>query len=137
MPELEVLRNQLYNGRLFDRNKSMTILARQRGITIDKICGFLGISISTYKDYKLAFSKGGSQALFSRKPKIKKSDDEALKSEIFKVLHQPPSTYGINRTSWTMRLCLEEFFGRMERVRARRLLEVSLGPLGIAGARRA
>jgi transposase len=104
VPELEVLRNQLYNGRLFDRNKSMTILARQRGITIDKICGFLGISISTYKDYKLAFSKGGSQALFSRKPKIKKSDDEALKSEIFRVLHQPPSTYGINRTSWTMPL---------------------------------
>jgi hypothetical protein len=30
MPELEVLRNRLYNGRLFDRNKSMTILARRR-----------------------------------------------------------------------------------------------------------
>jgi transposase len=104
MSELEALRNRLYNGGLFDRNKSMTILARQRGITVDKICSFLGISISTYNSYKRAFINGGSQALFSRKPKIKRSDDEALKSEIFKVLHQPPNTYGINRTSWTMPL---------------------------------
>jgi hypothetical protein len=38
MPGLETLLNRLYSGRLFDRNKSITIIARQRGITIDKIC---------------------------------------------------------------------------------------------------
>jgi transposase len=104
MPELESILNRVYTGRLFDRNKAMAILACQRGITIDKICSVLGISTNTYRLYKLAFVKGGSQALFSRKPKIKKSDDDALKSEIFKVLHQPPSNYGFNRTSWTMPL---------------------------------
>jgi hypothetical protein len=87
MPELESILNRVYTGRLFDRNKAMAILACQRGITIEKICSFLGISTNTYKIYKRAFVKGGSQALFSRKPKIKKSDDDALKSEIFKVLH--------------------------------------------------
>jgi Homeodomain-like domain len=136
MPELEVLRNQLYNERLFDKNKSMTILARQRGITIDKICGSLGISISTYKDYKLAFSKGGSQALFSRKPKIKKVMTRRSRARSLEYFIGPPvrtvSTELAGRC-----LCLEEFFGRRERARARRLLEVSLGPLGIAGVKRA
>jgi transposase len=104
MAGLDVLLNRLYNGRLFERNKSMVILARQRGITIDTICNLLGITILTYRGYMRAFTNGGSHALFSRKPKIKKSDDEALKSEIFKILHQPPNNYGINRTSWTMPL---------------------------------
>jgi hypothetical protein len=104
IPGLEVLLTRLYAGRLTDRNKSIAILACQRGITIHKICSFLGISNSTYSSYKRAFVKGGSQVLFSRKQKMKRGDDETLKSEIFKVLHQPPSNYGINRTSWTMPL---------------------------------
>jgi transposase len=101
---LEILLNRLYAGGRFDRNKSMAILARRRGITIKTICSFLGTSNSTYRSYTRAFALGGSHALFSRKPRIKKCDDEVLKSEIFRVLHQPPSNYGINRTSWTMPL---------------------------------
>jgi DNA-binding CsgD family transcriptional regulator len=101
--DLETLLNYLYSGRLSERNKSMAILACQRGLTNDTICRFLGISSNTLWNYKRTFAKGASDALFSRKPSSsRKSNDEALKNAIFKILHEPPSNYGINRTSWTM-----------------------------------
>jgi transposase-like protein len=102
--DLDIFLNHIYTGRLSLRNKSMAILACQRGLTIHTICRFLGISSSTFSHYKRVFAKGGSQALFSRKPKALKSNDETLKSAIFKILHEPPSNYGVNRTSWTMPL---------------------------------
>lgn len=37
----------------------------------------------------------------------KKSDDESVKSAVSKVLHEPPSNYGINRTTWTMALLVK------------------------------
>jgi DDE superfamily endonuclease len=41
--------------------------------------------------------------LFSRQIKvIRKSDDEAIKQTVFGLLHEPPSNYGINRTTWIM-----------------------------------
>ena len=105
IPELDILLHHVYTGRLFDRNKALAMLAYKRGLPIKTISNFLAISTNTYSCYKRLFLKGGCQALFSRKANsTKKSDDEALKSEIFKVLHQPPSNYGINRTSWTMPL---------------------------------
>lgn len=105
LPDLEVLLNRLYAGKLSDRNKSLAIIAWRRGLTARTICSFLGISSSTYNVYKRTFAEGGSQSLFSRKPgSQRKSDDETLKNAIFKVLHEPPSNYGINRTTWTMQL---------------------------------
>jgi transposase len=103
--EFEVLLNRLYMGRLSDRNKSLSVLACRFGLTIKTICTFLGISTSTYGVYKRTFENGGSQALFARRQRsTRKCDDETLKSSIFKVLHEPPSNYGINRTTWTMQL---------------------------------
>ena len=51
------------------------------------------------------FGMGGTEALFSRKPcSRRKTDNDTLRNAIFKVLHEPPSNYGINRTTWTMPL---------------------------------
>ena len=104
LTELDAFLNQIYTGCLKDRNKSMAILAFQRGLTINTICNFLGISTNTYSTYKRLFKKGGYQALFTREPSPIRSDDEMLKPRIFKVLHEPPRNYGINRTTWTMAL---------------------------------
>jgi transposase len=104
MPDLDILLRHLYTGRLYQRNKSLAILACQRGLTIYTICYFLGISTNTFSNYKRVFAKGGSVALFSRKLHAQKSNDEVLKNAVFKILHEPPSNYGINRTSWTMSL---------------------------------
>lgn len=104
LPGLEVLLFRLYTGSLFERNKSMSMIACYRGLTIHTICAFLGISTCTYSVYKRRFVNGGVDALFSRKALRKKTDDESVKSAVFKVLHEPPSNYGINRTTWTMAL---------------------------------
>jgi transposase len=105
LPDLDVLLDRLYTGRLSDRNKSLSTLACHLGIPINTICTFLGISIDTYGAYKRTFVKGGSHALFApRQCSTRKRDDETLKAAIFKVLHEPPSNYGINRTTWTMPL---------------------------------
>ncbi len=105
LPGLEVLLHRLYTGRLSDRNRSLAILAYRRGLTIDTICDFLGISTSTYGGYKRIFANGGIEALFAKTARSTcKSNDEALKNAVFKVLHEPPSNYGINRTTWTLPL---------------------------------
>ena len=40
--------------------------------------------------------------LFARQTKSRKFDDDAFKKAVFSLLHEPPSNYGINRTSWKM-----------------------------------
>ena len=105
LPELEIFLGHLYDGRLSDRNKSLAILASRRGLTIETICTFLGISSNTFHSYKKIFLNGGTKSLFARKSyPTRKRDDETLKNAIFKVLHEPPNKYGINRTTWTMPL---------------------------------
>ena len=96
LPELGIFLDRLYNGKLSERNKSLAILAFRRGLKIKTICALLGISTNTYDRYKRVFLIGGAQALFARRsnPALKR-DGEPLKDAIFKVLHEPPSNYGI------------------------------------------
>ena len=105
LPELGIFLDRLYNGRLSERSKSLAILAFRRGLKIRTICALLGISTNTYDRYRRIFLTGGAQALFARRsnPTLTR-DGEPLRNAIFKVLHQPPSNYGINRTTWTMPL---------------------------------
>ena len=103
LPELARLLQRLYDGRLSDRNRSMVILAKHRGLSRGVICAFLGIDKKTYLKYLRLFKHGGTAALFARQTKSsRKFDDEALKKAVFSLLHEPPSNYGINRTSWKM-----------------------------------
>ena len=94
--DFEVLLDNLYGGNLLSRNKSMTILASRFGLTIQSICDFLGICYNRYYEHTKKFNQGGADALFGRKIKPKKSDDESIKTAVFALLHEPPSKHGIN-----------------------------------------
>lgn len=101
--DLSTLLNNLYEGRLSERNRSLAVLANIRGWRADIICTFLGIDRKTYYSYLQAFGRGGAETLFSgRTAANRKLDDEGLKSLIFATLHEPPRNYGVNRTTWTM-----------------------------------
>ena len=101
--DLDVLIDRLYDGRLSDRNKSMVILASHRQIRSVTVRSFLGINKATQRRYLKLFSEGGQSLLFARKFRsTSKINDEALKQAIFGILHEPPSNYSINRTSWKM-----------------------------------
>ncbi len=103
IPDFSVLLHHLYEGRLSDRNRSMVVLASHRGLSCGTVCAFLGIDHKTHRKYLQMFEAGGQAALFARKINpTRKFDNEAVKQAIFEVLHEPPSNYGINRTTWIM-----------------------------------
>ena len=103
LPDLNRLLRRLYEGRLSDRNRAMVVLASRRGLSSRMICNFLDIDNKSRHKYLLRFERGGYTELFA--PQIKRTrkfDDEAIKKAIFALLHEPPSNYGINRTTWIM-----------------------------------
>jgi len=103
LPELAPLLQRLYEGRLSERNRSMVVLATRHRLGKSVVCPFLGIGKKTYRKYLRLFGQGGVTSLFARQTKFtRKSDDEAIKRAVFSLLHEPPSNYGINRTSWKM-----------------------------------
>ena len=44
VPDLDALLNRLYDGRLSDRNRAMTVLADRHGLSGRTVCSFLGIN---------------------------------------------------------------------------------------------
>ncbi|MGD0075503.1 MAG: IS630 family transposase [Candidatus Binataceae bacterium] len=103
LPDLNRLLRRLYEGRLSDRNRSMVVLASRRGLSSRMICRFLDIDNKSCRKYLQRFERGGYTELFAPQVKsTRKFDDEAIKKAIFGLLHEPPSNYGINRTTWIM-----------------------------------
>jgi transposase len=103
LSELVQLTRRLYDGRLSDRNRSMAVLAIHHGISRNLICRFLGLRRKTIRKYLRVFAQTGVAGLFARQTKSnRKFDNDSVKNAIFGVLHEPPSNYGINRTTWTM-----------------------------------
>ena len=103
VPDIGILLHHLYNGRLSDRNRSAVVLAGWHGLSQRMICRVLGIDPRSCSKYLRTFERGGAAALFARHTKSnRKFDDEALKKAVFALLHEPPSNYDINRTTWIM-----------------------------------
>ena len=91
------------NGNLKRRNKSLTILAKLRGISISSISRFLHITQDTALKYWNTYRFFGCDRLFNGfRSKPARSEDEKLVNQLFMILHSPPSAYNINRTTWKM-----------------------------------
>jgi transposase len=104
VPDVTILLQRLYDGHLPDRNRSMVVLASRRGLSGGMVCSFLGIDKKTRRKYLRRFEDGGQDALFARQTRsTRKFDNEAVRQTVFGLLHEPPSNYGINRTTWIMR----------------------------------
>jgi transposase len=103
--DIKELMRRLYDGRLSERNRTMAVLAKHHGIPSHLICRFLGIDRKTVRRYCALFRQAGASALFATQTRSnRKFDNDLIKSAVFKLLHEPPSNHGINRTSWTMPL---------------------------------
>jgi transposase len=101
--ELDKLVTAILEGRLSHRNKALAVLARERGIGQSYVRSFLYISKGAASSYWKCFKNGGTTQLFGQKERSKKRcEDEDLKRAVFALLHEPPSTHGINRTSWKL-----------------------------------
>ena len=102
-PDRQILLRRLKRGLLGDRRRSIAILASRKGLQTGAICSALNLSRQTYRRYVRLFDEGGAAALFApRVSPLRKFDREAVKKAVFSLLHQPPSNFGINRTTWKM-----------------------------------
>ena len=91
------------NERLKYRNRALAILAYHNQFPQCSIARFLCIAPGTVQDYVNRFKSDGIEELRDRSRKEqKKFEQSEYIDAVFKVLHAPPSTYDINRTTWRM-----------------------------------
>lgn len=101
--ELKLLMSIAKNGTQPMRNRAVAVLAHYRGISTSEISLFLCVSKRTVFRFLKVFRTVGAMGLTTRKPRSdKKSNNESIKSAVFSLLHSPPATYGINRTTWRL-----------------------------------
>jgi transposase len=94
---------KIANGRPIDRRKAIALLASQFGVRSSVVCRRLGLAPASYRRCIRLCKEQGPSAVFTRRINPhRKFDNAALKDALFSILHQPPSNFGINRTTWTM-----------------------------------
>lgn len=87
------------------RKRALTIIYHLYGVSSARIEAFLFLSRNTVKRYIHRFKQEGVHSILDRyRKKPKKSLSAAYKEEILSIMHAPPSEYGINRTTWTIKL---------------------------------
>jgi transposase len=127
--DIESLYNCVLNRPLRYRNRAISVLGVYKGIKEDALASYLCVSSKfcarTLERYK---SRGISSVVSDENNICRKKDDEKYKKALFKIIHSPPSTYSINRTSWKMddihRIMVEDG-NRISRGNIRKILRES------------
>lgn len=100
---IRILYNIIHKAPLKKRNRALAILAYLKQIPRVTIASFLCVQRSRIRNYISLFEKGGIDTLFNFQRKaLKKYDQKDYQDAVFRILHTPPSTYNINRTTWRM-----------------------------------
>lgn len=100
---LNELLTAIAERRLPVRNRALAVLAREKGISLSNVCAFLNLSRASVLKYCRHYHEGGAELLMATKARsTRKFDKDSNKQTIFSLIHTPPSTYGINRTTWRM-----------------------------------
>ncbi|CAO4145179.1 IS630 family transposase [Methylorubrum extorquens] len=101
--DLRTLYDQMRRGTPINRKKAAAIISHAKGIVDTTAYEFLNLSKATFKKTVTDYQKNDISGIFKkRQSRFRKSEDENIKQEVFRVLHQPPSEYGFNRTTWKM-----------------------------------
>lgn len=86
------------------RNRAIAILAHAQAIPHRRIAHFLTVSPTSVKNWIAKYKTHGCQSLLS--PSLRgqrKVRDDRYRQAIFEILHSPPASHGINRTTWRLR----------------------------------
>ncbi len=95
------LLREIKSGPLRNRNKAVAVLARKKGFSAEIVSRFLSVTTDTVFKWLKTFEEGSAgQLVATRSSGAKKADQKEYKDAVFSILHAPPSSYGINRTSW-------------------------------------
>lgn len=103
LEQIDRLRETALSASLPMRKRAVAMLCYLRGIRREQFCDFIGISLGSFWRYWRVFRRQGAEALLTRKVRSdKQATNEATREAVFALLHAPPSSHGVNRTSWTM-----------------------------------
>jgi len=106
--DIVTLLQAIYDDNIYRRKKAYTILFRNLNIHKELISQVLSINERTVrKTFHYYKNYGLDNLLNKNRKKLRKYNDETYKEVVFKILHAPPSEYGINRTTWTINLIRE------------------------------
>lgn len=94
---------KVHDPRSRERNRAIAVLAHEQGFSIRRVSASLGMSRNTCRRHLRAYREGGVEQLLAPMTRgARKAENEELKAAVFRLLHEPPSDHGINRTSWIM-----------------------------------
>jgi transposase len=109
--DLAALLYHLRNGKVRQRKQAATILARTRGIPNAIVSIILHSSPKTTRRYFNLYKEAGASALFATGTRCPGTqvEDPAKTRDLLEILHQKPTSFGINRTSWTQRTLIQAY----------------------------
>ncbi|MBT4933968.1 MAG: IS630 family transposase [Rhodospirillaceae bacterium] len=91
------------SGNRVIRNRAFAVLASKKGISARATNRLIGVARKSYRKSLNAYKEHGVEGLtFRKQASNRKVDSEPLKDAIFALLHETPSNYDINRTTWKM-----------------------------------
>jgi len=100
---MSTLLKTVQSGNRILRNRALSVLASKKGISARATSRVLGVDRASCSKYLKIYKEQGADGLMFRKQASnRKFDSEPLKDAIFALLHEPPSNYDINRTTWKM-----------------------------------
>lgn len=101
--DLSALLKMVQSGNRIIRNRALSILASKKDISARATNRILGVDRRSCTKYLNLYKEHGADGLMFREPSSnRKFDSKPLKDSIFALLHEPPSNYDINRTTWKM-----------------------------------
>jgi len=102
LPVLEVFLTAATKGKLSTRNRAVAVMSYVRESTATRYA--LSSKFLPVRFFRTGNVSGDrhTEPLHEKAKCDKQSNDEAVKSEVFALLHSPPSAHSVNRTTWTI-----------------------------------
>ena len=101
--EVSFISEILANGILRQRRRAVTIILHTLGVSLRGTASALGCSRKTVARYWDDYRNKGIESIRGhRKPVPREADDERTRKAVFSVLHAPPSSHDVNRSTWRM-----------------------------------
>ena len=99
--EIAGLNRCVTGGPLRYRNRALSLLSLKKGIRKTSINRFLRVGVNYVDSVEREYRKKGlSWVREDTRTGPRKYEQDLYKAAVFAILHSPPSTHGINRTTW-------------------------------------
>lgn len=104
--ELAKLRQAALDELHYLRRRAQAVIFYRSGINLEAIMRFLILGRGAVKRYIRSFEAGGADGLLERMhwKRGTKPQNPKLREVVLSIMHSPPSIFGFNRTSWTIKL---------------------------------